>query len=183
MQNPDTDAILSQFNASRAAIEKVRVPNGPGVYAIFLRSGVALTVAGQAVTGLIYIGMSTLLTRREYEQDFCSGRSGGSTLRRSLGALLKRQLKLTAIPRGSADSEPSYTKYRFDEAGEGRLTEWMTANLEVGVCPLAGDLKVAKRLLIRSIRPVLCVEQSSSPSSADIKAARRVCADEARRRL
>ena len=47
-------------------------------------------------TDPVYVGISADLARRGDEDHFRSGGSGFSTLRRSLGALLKDELKLTA---------------------------------------------------------------------------------------
>jgi hypothetical protein len=47
------------------------------------------------------------LADRELNQHFSTGRTGSSTLRRSLGALLKRRLALIAVPRAPG---PSKTK-------------------------------------------------------------------------
>jgi hypothetical protein len=61
--------------------------------------------------------------------------SGWSSPRRSLGALLKDELELTAIPR----SDGSCTDYRFTEEDEATLTAWMKRNLLMSHVPLGED--------------------------------------------
>src|SRR5690349_20652009 len=84
---------------SRAPLNRLIAPPAGGVYAIYLHTPGLLSPFAQAEDGLIYTGLSSNLTDREFEQHFASGSTGFSTLRRSLGALLKAQLSLRAIPR------------------------------------------------------------------------------------
>jgi hypothetical protein len=68
----------------------------------------------------MYVGMSSNLAERD-EAHFRTGGSGFSTLRRSLGALLKQELRLSARPRGTGSSAQNYRCYQFDDAGEEQL--------------------------------------------------------------
>jgi len=70
---------------------------------------------------------------------FTSQKTGFSTLRRSVDALLKDELQSTAIPRGTGSSKSNYQNYRFTDAGEEKLTTWMESNLEIAVFPYEGD--------------------------------------------
>ncbi|RKX29939.1 MAG: hypothetical protein DRP47_00530, partial [Candidatus Zixiibacteriota bacterium] len=94
--------------------------------------------------------------------------------------LLKDQLDLTAIPRGHGKSKSDVTNYRFDDKGEDRLSKWMSDNLEVSVCTVGDDLDEMESTLIRMQTPVLCLQGWKNPASRDIRAVRKVCADEAR---
>lgn len=172
--------VLAALEKSRASIERVRAPSLPGVYAIFLNGRSELPLRDGAPNGLIYIGMSGNLAVREYDMHFSSRNTGFSTLRRSIGALLKEELALVAIPRGSGRAESNYRNYRFKPDGEDRLTAWMNENLEVGVYPTEGDHEAVEKVLIAALQPPLCLTGWPNPQAGFIKARRKVCADEAR---
>lgn len=84
----------------------------------------------EAVTdrrGLLYVGMTDQgLDARNHFQHL---HSGFSTLRRSLGALLKEALRLRAIPRGSGSIKSNVRNYRFTDEGERALSDWMNRHL------------------------------------------------------
>lgn len=108
------------------------MPSPPsGVYAIRLISPGSLTPFKEGDGGLIYCGMSSDLAVREFDTHFNSGQTGFSTVRRSLGAILKAELKLASRPRGTGMSKSNFTNYRFDLAGEERLPDWMRVHLRV----------------------------------------------------
>jgi hypothetical protein len=97
--------------------------------------------------GLVDIGKSANLAQRVIDTHFGSGKTGSSTARRSLGAILKQQLRLTAIPRGRGLKDRDFTNYRFDAAGEDRLSDWMRGNLMIAVCPVIGYAVVESCLI------------------------------------
>ena len=164
---------------SRAAIEKLVVPAASGVYAIYLRAHGLLSPFEVGEGGLIYIGCSTNLSDREFEQHFSSDKTGFSTLRRSIGALLKRQLALRAIPRAPGISETNVRNYRFADDDEARLTSWMCAHLEIAVHSSAKYPEL-EDFLVSELQPLLNLTKWPNPDRAEIKRLRKVCADEAR---
>ena len=175
----DFARVLADLSRNRAAIQDVQVPRGPGVYAIFLATPGALPGVGEGADGLLYIGISANLAQREFDTHFQAGKSGFSTLRRTLGALLRDTLALTPRPRGSGTSDINYRNYRFDDAGEDRLSAWMREHLQVGVRPLSypGDVE---RELVRHGQPPLNLTLWANPGAVAIKAARKACVDAAR---
>jgi hypothetical protein len=102
-----------------------------------------------------------------------------STLRRSLGAILKRSLALQAIPRAPGPSESNCHNYCFLADGEARLTEWMVEHLEVGVFA-SSKYEQLEKFLTREFRPLLNLQGCPNPHRAEIKELRKACADEAR---
>jgi hypothetical protein len=93
--------------------------------------------------------------------------------------LLRHELKLTAIPRGTGASDTNYRNYKFDGDGERRLTEWMRASLEVAAFA-SRDYGALEDELIAELRPVLCLKGWRNPQAPEIKAARTRCVEEAR---
>jgi hypothetical protein len=85
--------------APEYAADEVPICNGIGLYGLVLRDHAALAEINVEKHNILYIGMteSTLMGRNH----FLHLDSSFSTLRRSLGALLKTELKLLAIPRGA----------------------------------------------------------------------------------
>src|SRR5438132_10713405 len=132
MASPAVNALAEELRATRGERSKLQPPPSPGVYAIYLRDLSALLPFGPGAEGLVYVGSSSSLREREFEAHFATGKTGFSTLRRSLGALLKQRFGLVAVPRGSGNSEDDVANYRFTEAGETKLTVWMERNLHVG---------------------------------------------------
>lgn len=176
----NVNQVVDALHKTRASISKLNVPDVAGVYAIYLKSNVTLQVGNCTFKDLIYVGKTDVLSLRENSTHFKSKGTGFSTLRRSIGALLKKSLQLTAIPRGPGKSKSNFTNYRFDDNGEDRLTEWMSSNLELGICPIDVDLDSTESSLIDMLTPVLCLMGWKNPNSKNIRADRKICADEAR---
>jgi hypothetical protein len=179
--------VTSSSEAATEAIEKsrtrpsiLRPPPESGIYAIYLRPDAALGPFPAGAKGLIYIGSSSNLRQRDFETHFGDKGSGFSTLRRSLGAILKDVLNLTAIRRGPGRSRSNITSYMFDPEGEKRLTLWMAENLEVGFCQIDDGYKEIEKGLIVELEPVLNLKDWNNPHRPEIKRLRRACAREAR---
>ena len=110
----------------------VHYPDKPGIYAIFLTDGASLKEFGNDGQ-LLYIGISTRsLNERDFKEHFATGKTGKSTLRRSIGAILYVELNLEAQPRGGINDSKRIEKYTFEKEGDERLTLWMNTNLEIG---------------------------------------------------
>ena len=168
-------SVIERLHRSRSAIDRLMAPNSPGVYALFVCGLGAVGGVPAGEDGLIYVGVSNDLAAREFEQHFSSNGTGFSTVRRSIGAILKSQLHLEAIPR-STWSQPSL--YRFRDDGERRLTNWMGDNLEVGVCSIGEALDVETELIL-ALKPVLNLTKWENPARGEIKRLRTICACEA----
>ncbi|MBI5787932.1 MAG: GIY-YIG nuclease family protein [Candidatus Schekmanbacteria bacterium] len=168
-------AIYEALKKSKSSFEHLEAIHSPGVYAVFLKS--QTTFPFKNIDGLIYIGSTSNLAQRQFNTHFETGSSGFSTLRRSIGAILKKEFNLSAIPRSNGSSETNYKNYKFTEIGEEKITTWMTKNLEVGV--YATDLDVEKNL-IACFKPVLCLKDWNNPDREQIKKLREICADEAK---
>ena len=161
---------------------KEHPPDRPGLYAFRLTDPNAL----RQIRGdfkFLYIGMtqSSLCKRNHKEHK----NSGFSTFRRSLGALLKEELELSAIPRGKSRSEKDVTNFRFEGNGEERLTTWMKNNLKYGFFEVVqADVRKQERKLITDYLPPLNLQglsEDQNPHKASIMNLRRKCRDEAAR--
>ncbi|MGD8414701.1 MAG: hypothetical protein PVF33_10735, partial [Candidatus Latescibacterota bacterium] len=174
------DMLVEELDSSRAKPSAIRPPDSSGIYAVCLRDGSILPGIAPGVGGTIYVGRSGNLRQREFDTHFADDQTGFSTLRRSLGAILRDQLRLTAVPRSGGESESNVRSYKFDPDGETRLTSWMTENLEVGVCPVSRDhYEEVEKDLIAALEPVLNLTGWHNPVRNEIKRLRKRCADEA----
>lgn len=178
MARLSVNRLAEELRATRSDRSKLQPPPSPGVYAIYLRDPSALLPFGPGPEGLVYVGSSSSLREREFEAHFAKGKTGFSTLRRSLGALLKQRLGLVAVPRGPGSSGEDASNYRFTEEGEAMLTDWMERNLDVGFC-VVRDLEAAERELIKCLEPLLNLTGWQNPERKTIKELRKACADEA----
>jgi hypothetical protein len=155
------------------------IAGGAGVYACFLAAPGALAGLSVEPSGLIYLGRTSNL---EVRNNFAHRDSGFSTLRRSLGALLKEELRLQAIPRGDVPLRNNWRYYRFREEDEQRLTDWMIAHLTYGFAIVGDDIKTVEQALIAELRPPLNLTGwPTNPQEPYLRKLRDACRDEARR--
>jgi GIY-YIG catalytic domain len=151
--------------------------DGPGVYAYYLSEPEALSPITVDRHQPLYVGLSEgSLDARSH---FRHPHSGFSTFRRSLGAILKERLGLTAVPRAPGSSPTNTQNYRFALEGEQRLTAWMRQHLLYAHVPLKENVASAERELIGSLQPPLNLTGWRNPQNALIRDLRRRCAAEA----
>lgn len=177
----DLESALAELNRTKVSISEISVPNSSGVYAICLRHSSFIEGLPTNHEGLLYIGSASNLAARGFDHHFNSTRTSFSSLRRSLGALLKQELNLVAIPRGSGLSEDDFRHYKFLPDGEERLTKWMEDHLEIGICPVASQYESLETQLIARLKPILNLIGWDNPYRRETKRRRKICAEEARR--
>ena len=173
-------ALLERLRADAGRLDELDAPSAPGVYAWFVDDVASLPALPVEPTEPLYVGVSSDLSVRQQDTHSRWGRTGFSTLRRSLGALLKDQLELEPLPRGTGPSESNFRSYRFDDAGEEALSAWMLEHLRVSVvaCP---DPERVESELVALARPPLNLTGWSNPHAPKIKALRKACVEAARR--
>lgn len=152
------DSVIQQVRETRRPAMNAILPQKPGIYAIYLLGGGALLLFA-AAPDLIYVGKSEgSLSDRDLGMHFSTGETGRSTLRRSVGAVLKDSLRLTAIPRSDKRTKQDINCFRFTPDGEALLTKWMLTNLEIGyavIGPDQGPLKAIEDAVIDALKPPL----------------------------
>lgn len=148
-----------------------------GIYAYFINSPDVLRPISVPASGPLYIGMtsSSLDARCHFEHRH----SGFSTLRRSLGAILKGRLRFRSLPRAPGPSRTNVLCYRFDTEDEAQLTEWMRENLSYSYREITGNIAAAEKDAITSACPPLNLEGWKNDQRGEIKRLRAVCAAEA----
>lgn len=171
------DAIKEALRKRRRAAD-IPATSDLGVYALYLSDPLALDTIEVDTSGLLYIGMTE--DSLEVRNHFGHKDSAFSSPRRSLGAILKKELKLIAVPRGLGRSEKDMTHFRFADGGEKELTKWMVKHLEYGFSLLEHGIADVERELIECLRPPLNLDIWDNPQRKAIKRLRKECADEAR---
>jgi len=191
MSKDGIDRILKHFQESAKPIEEIaELPNRPGVYAIYLRSeqGVLeLGLSGVEIDSLLYIGKAMRSWRRRIlTEHFSSAATGSSTLRRSLGALLRQYMCLIPHPRrgnGNVNSRCSH----FEFGGDELLTSWMQTRLKLGFYICDGKefdiCNVELRLIRRASPPMNIHGNRMNPAGRVVRSARKSCIEQARREL
>lgn len=166
-------------------------PHVPGLYAIYAlartepaRAGVweQLRLGQPPDSRPLYVGKSEDDLAGRDVRDHFSGASGNSTVRRSLAALLREELRLRAAPRNPA-RPGHFANYGLEAQSESRLSQWMADSLELAVWPKwpnAVQLKDAEATVIRLWQPPLNLTHVATPWTAMIKQRRLLMAREAR---
>jgi hypothetical protein len=164
--------------------------DSPGIYA-FLFYGrefpLKQAIEYVKVRPIIYVGKTESSSyKRDLEQHLNSGKTGSSTLRRSLGSILREELSLTSVPRSEAErSKRKFSHYKFTPDGEDKLTEWMKENLafsfyEMNVNP--SEISVLEKQVIKLTVPVLNLRNNyGNIFYSLIENARHSCIEEAKR--
>ena len=162
----------------RKPISEAASSQNTGIYGIFAKSLDCLPGVAIPQTGIIYVGMTedSLDTRNH----FLAKSSGFHSPRRSLGAILKRELELQAVPRAPGPSPKNYDCYSFAEDGETRLSDWMSQNLDYAIVELDGDLRGVEIATIGAMRPPLNLTGWANPQMRHIKDLRKICKSEAK---
>lgn len=161
------------------------LPRGRGLYAVHG------TRQAWAVLGLmkpedvrpLYVGKAEQgVQHRLLGTHFSDGRTGRSALRRSLAALLRDQLRLRAIPRNLA-KPADFTKFALSAADDQKLSDWMRRGLRLTAWPAPSGtaLPSLEAEIVKQLKPPLNLVHVKTPWTAQVKAALKRMADEARR--
>jgi len=129
----------------------------------------------------LYLGKSERnLNGRDVGTHFATGKTGSSTLRRSLAALLVERLSLVPMPR-NLDNPDGSAHFALDPAGDERLSHWMAAHLSLAVWvkPCGVDLDGIETAVLRQLRPPLNLAKVGETRER-LRAARKHMADLAR---
>lgn len=127
------DKIIKSIKETAKGInEHIDYPTCPGIYAFMLKENSHLNEFGTP-NQVLYVGIAKdSLKKRDLENHFSSKSTGRSTLRRSIGAILKEEFNLKSFSRNGTNSKREILNYKFNVDGEQLLTDWMTENLTIG---------------------------------------------------
>ena len=152
------------------------VAKSPGLYAFYgddhAWSDLALTPAFEDQP--LYVGKAERsLNGRDVRTHFATGKTGSSTVRRSLAALLVKALDLTPVPRNLIRPDGS-ANFALAADGDARLSMWMDERLSLAtwVSPSGVILDEVETAVVRQLRPPLNLDKVGEPR-AELREARR----------
>ena len=131
---------------------------------------------------IIYIGKTESSQRqRDLNTHFATGKTGNSTVRKSIGALLNIKYKLNPIPRNDSDYlKGRLSQFKFDLNSEEKISDWMKNNFAISFyeCEQSKDLiDKIETDIIEKIKPILNIDYKNSynPYKSEIKKLRKEC--------
>ncbi len=180
--------ITSSIKANMQSVSQHKVyPNTPGLYAFSLAKGASLKKFGDSGR-IIYVGKAEdSLKKRDFDTHFNDKRTGSSTLRRSIGAILKIKLKAIAFSRNGTVVKPNIDNYKFNTKAEQKLSQWMKDNLLIGyweynTAAEKETLRDIEEQLIIALKPTLDLDKRTvkyNKHAPALKILRQACKDEA----
>jgi len=128
-----TSGIIRSLQQTKKSVDDHGTyPDQPRVYGFFLKPDAHLSEFGKSGQ-LLYIGIAKdSLRKRDLHQHFRSGATGSSTLRRSIGAILREPLGMQPISRNFSDDPKRFDHYKFTPGGKEKLSVWIKQQLHVG---------------------------------------------------
>ena len=179
--------IIKSINETMLPIVDINfIPTDPGLYGFVVNNSSDLGKFGKP-SQIIYVGLAEKsLYNRDFATHLNAGKTGWSSFRRSLGAILKSQLSLKAQERDLNSTKVRADKYKFDEKGERALTSWMRTNLKFGFWiftdgELEEEIRHLEMQLILELKPTLDLDRRTkkyNPLATDLNLLRKICRDE-----
>lgn len=142
----------------------------PGIYAFFF-IGNTFPLIGSSVSKhqIIYIGKTeSSQEKRDAKTHFTTGKTGSSTVRKSIGSILCEKENLKPIPRNDSDYEKGrFSHFMFDDTSEQLITNWMKNNLALSFYEYPNSRQEIEDLeteIIDALVPILNI--SKNPKNA-----------------
>lgn len=130
----ETQQIINQLiNRKEDFLNIKSFSNFPGIYAIFFIGENFPLFKEIKNNQLIYIGKTeSSQLKRDSKTHFSSGKTGSSTVRKSIGSILLKSENLNPIPRNDIDyKKRRFSHFKFDHLSEEKITNWMKTNLAI----------------------------------------------------
>jgi excinuclease UvrABC nuclease subunit len=154
-------------------------PKTSGIYVMYAKNNIIFDFITINKGEIIYIGKSeSSLSDRKTKQHFSSESTGRSTVRRSLGAILKKEFDIKCFLRGKGKSKNDSNCYIFDKESEIRLTNWMNENISMSFFVTNNPEEIEVRLIAK-YNPILNLKEAEHNFITHIKDLRTKCKDEA----
>jgi len=156
----------------------------PGLYAFFY-IGNDFPLLGDSVSmhQIIYIGKTeSSQEKRDAKTHFTSGKTGSSTVRKSIGSILCAKENLKPIPRNDSDyKKRKFSHFKFDDTSEKIITNWMKNNFALSFYEYPENKQLIDKLeteIIKKLRPILNIDHKNpdNPFKDQIKQLRKNCA-------
>ncbi|MFZ4741573.1 MAG: GIY-YIG nuclease family protein [Bacteroidales bacterium] len=164
-------------------LKTVSFSQSPGIYAFFY-IGNDFPFLEDIVQQhqIIYIGKTeSSQENRDAKTHFATGKTGSSTVRKSIGSILYSSRNLKPIPRNDTDYQKrKFSHFKFDDPSEEILTTWMKENLALSFFEYPRSKKEIEDLetrIIDKLVPVLNISKNpKNPFRAKLLQLRKTCA-------
>tara|TARA_R110001606_G_scaffold366147_1_gene521181 strand:- start:1315 stop:2268 length:954 start_codon:yes stop_codon:yes gene_type:complete len=155
----------------------------PGIYAFFY-IGNDFPLLGDLVSKhqIIYIGKTeSSQEKRDAKTHFTTGKTGSSTVRKSIGSILCSQENLKPIPRNENDySKGRFSHFKFDLESEEIITNWMKNNLALSFYEYPKtkqEIEILETEIINELVPILNISKNPKNTFKDaLQQLRKNCA-------
>jgi hypothetical protein len=155
----------------------------PGIYAFFY-IGNDFPILGDLVSKhqIIYIGKTeSSQEKRDAKTHFTTGKTGNSTVRKSIGSILYSQENLKPIPRNENDySKGRFSHFKFDLESEEIITKWMKNNLALSFYEYPKtkqEIEILETEIINELVPILNISKNPKNTFKDaLQQLRKNCA-------
>lgn len=155
----------------------------PGIYAFFY-IGNDFPLLGNSVSKhqIIYIGKTeSSQEKRDAKTHFTTGKTGSSTVRKSIGSILFGNENLKPIPRNESDYKKNrFSHFKFDNPSEIKITDWMAKNLALSFFEYPRtkqEIEDLETRIIDELVPILNISKNSKNSFKDrLQQLRKNCA-------
>lgn len=140
----------------------------PGIYAVFFfGEDFPLDNIKPAPDEVIYLGKTeSSQEKRDAKTHFKNGKTGSSTLRKTIGSLLRKSYNLKPIVRNNSDVlKRRFSHFKFDNNSEEIITNWMQNNLALSFFEYPeGKSKIEslETALIQELTPLLNIDKNPS---------------------
>ena len=176
---------LNVLQGDRHTLERAEVaaPRAAGLYAFYgdTQAWNDLGLTPALSDAALYVGKAEKsLHGRDVRTHFASGKTGSSTVRRSLAALLIDVLDLEPVPRNLAKPDGS-ANFALTSSSDDRLSSWMEARLRLALWPrpdgiVLGDIEA---IVVLALAPPLNLDKVGQRRDR-LRTARKEMADRAR---
>lgn len=164
--------IISQLQCNPQKItDDLKFSDSPGIYAFFF-TGKKFPLENYNLLDnrIIYIGKTEKSQKsRDANTHFKTGKSGSSTFRKSIGALLSQIQVITPVIRSITDVEKGRkSHYKFDMESEEKISKWIQNNISVTFFEFPAsksDIDELETEIIRKLKPVLNLDHKNSDNS------------------
>lgn len=174
------EEVIERLNRNPSLFNMIeKFSDKPGIYGFFYHAKNDDIMFPFESGQLLYIGKTESSQEKRYAKThFMSGKSGSSTFRISIGAILLNELKLVPIPRNTLDTEKGRSsKFKFDEKSENKLTEWLKEHIRMTFYEFEGtksELDILETQIIKALAPPLNISKNrNNPFKRDIQKLRK----------
>ena len=161
------DEIINHLKKSRTNfLEITTFSKFPGIYGVFFCGNIfPIENYNPKQDEIIYLGKTeSSQEKRDAKTHFKSGKTGSSTLRKTIGSLLRTKFKLQPIPRNNTDFQKKrFSHFKFDIKSEDIITKWMQNNLALSFYEYPKNKTEIEELetsLIQNLIPVLNIDKN-----------------------